>query len=144
MTTRTKSILIIIAAVVAGILIGALAVGAVVNHRVDELRALRRPGGFGPVIEEVIQPHDAQQRRQIREALRRTAERHMELREYMHERHFMVLDSLRTELDAVLTDEQMERLTEWMQDQRRPMRRPGFGPRGGGMGPGPRHRPEGP
>ncbi len=120
MTTRTKSILIITASVVAGVVIGALAVGAVVNHRVDELRALRRPAGFAPMIERVIQPQDGQQRREIQEALRRAAERNMELRMYMHERHFMILDSLRSDLEDVLTEEQMERLTEWVKRQRRP------------------------
>lgn len=122
MNARTKSVLIIAAALFAGFLIGALSVGAILNYRIDQLRQLRQPAGFAGVVEDVIRPESEAQRRQIREVLRATSERNMELRSAMRSRHVALLDSLRTDLRDVLSPEQEDRLEEWIEQQARPMR----------------------
>ena len=135
MTARTKSIAIIIGTLLVGVIIGALATGAVFSQRVAELQALRNENGVSRFLENVIEPTDDAQKERIREILEKTSESHMEIRRSMMMQHRDVFQEMRAELSLVLTDEQKVQMREWFEKDRmkRPrLRPPGFaGPKGG-------------
>lgn len=130
MTTRSKSILIIAGTLLIGLVIGALGAGAVIGSRIDQFERMRRPGGIPAMIEQAIAPTDEAQRRKIALALDSLDARQSRLREYTVVRHTAIFDSLRGDLDSILTPEQRTRLDEWETRDR--------GPRGGSGRPGPR------
>jgi hypothetical protein len=83
------------------------------------------------MIEDVIRPTDEAQRQKITRALDSMESRLSRLRQYTIERHSALFDSLRAELDSILTPEQRERLEEWETSDRGPRggpHRPGGGP----------------
>jgi hypothetical protein len=133
MTTRSTSILIVLGTLLVGIAIGALATGAIMNNRLDELEALRMQGGVQSFLERGIQPVDDAQRERIREVIEGAGSRQMELRRTMFQQHRILFDSLREELDVILTDDQKEELRVMMMREREQFRER----RGRGDGPPP-------
>lgn len=132
MTTRSKSILILSGTLLIGLVIGALGAGAIIGSRVDQFERMRRPGGIPQMIEEAIMPTDETQRRKIVIALDSLDARQLRLREYNAQQHDAIFDSLRSDLDSILTPEQRTRLQEWQTQDRGPRGRPrGPGARGG-------------
>ncbi|MEZ4700225.1 MAG: hypothetical protein R2834_07850 [Rhodothermales bacterium] len=123
MTTRTTSILIILGTLVVGMAIGALATSAIMNNRLDELEALRMEGGVQAFLERGIQPTDDAQRERIRQAIEHVEFRQMVLRRDMFQQHRVLFDSLRAELDTILTDEQKSQLRDMMAREREEFRR---------------------
>ncbi|MDZ4698786.1 MAG: hypothetical protein SH809_03675 [Rhodothermales bacterium] len=133
MTSRSTSLLIVLGTLVVGIAIGALATGAIMNNRLDELEALRMQGGVQSFLERGIQPVDDAQRERIRQAIEGVESRQMELRRRMFQEHRILFDSLRAELDVILTDDQKEQLSTMMTREREQFKQR----RGRGDGPPP-------
>lgn len=137
MKAQTKSAVLLLATLVVGILVGALATSAIINNRVDEIRQLRGRGGMtGLLIDQVIQPTDDAQREKIEAILKQSEPGFEGARRQMFEAMEANRDSLRAELAAVLTPEQTARLNEFFDRGRGEFRRR-RGPRGSGP-PGPR------
>ena len=113
MRTSDKSILIIIATLVVGGLVGAFTTAAVNNHRMEELKALRHQEGFISAAEEVIGPVSAAQRAQLRPVLEHTAARRTELSRVYRDDREALLDSMRAELAPLLSAAQRSRLERW-------------------------------
>ncbi len=113
MKARTKSALLLLATLTVGVLIGALGASALLNQRLDQLRALRERGGFTERMEEIIQPKDEAQRAAIHAVLERTHERYMLSRRQFFAELAAGRDSLQAELAPLLTPEQQARLDEW-------------------------------
>ena len=111
MSIQWKSTFIIIATLLIGIVIGVFLAGAVLHHRVRPPLADRGPSMFTPMLERIIQPTPDQE-----EAVHAVLEKHSSRLEGMHEdfRAEMVatMDSLKKDLDPILTDEQKARLDE--------------------------------
>jgi hypothetical protein len=131
MTTRTTSLLLLVGALLVGAAIGALATGALMNNRLDELAALRMEGGVQAFLERGIQPVDQAQREQIRQVIEGVEHEQMALRREMVHRHRDLFDSLRAELDVILTDEQKDQLRAMIRRERdefRQRRARGIGP----------------
>lgn len=118
MTSRSTSILIVLGTLVVGIAIGALATGAIMNNRLDELEALRMQGGVQSFLQRGIEPVDDAQRERIRAAIEGVESRQMELRRSMFQQHRILFDSLRAELDVILTDDQKDQLRAMMTRER--------------------------
>ena len=114
MKARTKSALLLVATLVVGLLVGAVTTGAIVNNRLDQIRAMRSQGGFIGMLEEVIEPTDEAQRAQIRAALERSEARFSETRRECRGLYAAGRDSMRADLASVLTPAQQTRLDEWL------------------------------
>ena len=139
MTTKTKSVLIILGTLLVGVIIGGLATSAIFSQRVGAIQALRMQGGLVHYLENVIEPVDESQREQIQALLESTGERQMEMRRNMFDENRAIFSEMRNELDEILTEEQKSRLREWVQRENREgprfrppeMRRPREGRRPG-------------
>ncbi len=103
-----------------GIVLGGVISGAIVNRRLQHLTELRRPGGFAFFLEHAIQPEDEEQAEAIHDVLERIGPRFHEILERSHREMEALRDSVRAELDPILTAEQKERL------ETRTRMRPGF------------------
>ncbi len=132
MQAKAKSAAIIIATLLIGMLLGALAYGQFLQHR---FRAIPRPGHFAAFTEKFIEPRDADQRREIRRVLRSAAPRLRQLDRQHRESMRALLDSVHAELGTLLTPEQLERM-----EQRRRRFREVIGPRRFERGKPHRHR----
>ena len=114
MKARTKSALLLVATLVVGLLVGAVTTGSIVNHRLDELKAMRSRGGFTGMLERVIEPTDEAQRAQIRAVLERSEARFSETRRECRGFFATGRDSMRADLASVLTPAQQTRLDQWL------------------------------
>lgn len=137
MTSQTKSALLLGGALVTGVVLGALIVGAFVAHRVDRLDALRQPTRLARFMEDAIEPTAPAQRDSVRTVLRYRARQASAILQRTRRDLLAVQDSLRADLRPLLTDDQLQRLRERMR-MGPPGPRPPFLP-GGPFGP--RNRP---
>lgn len=133
MTSQTKSALLLGGALVTGVILGALIVGAFVAQRVDRLDRLREPTRLARFMEDAIEPTSPAQRDSIRAVLRYRARQASALLQNTRRDLRAVQDSLRADLKPLLTDEQLERLRERMRmgppgPRPRLLRRGPFGP----------------
>lgn len=111
MTTKSKTTFIILGTLIIGVLIGALASGMWRQKRMEKFGRMRPQQQFVETIENIIKPDDAQ-----RKAIEKVLEKHFEhvakIRE-QHEQEMMAsFDSLKQELNSLLTAEQQKRLEE--------------------------------
>jgi len=111
MKTNTKTVLIIVGTLLIGIVIGALGSGFVVHRFGPRMAEVRHREIFVERMVELIDPTPEQEPK-VRDILTRHAEEFSELAEGFHEEASALLDSLRSELDPVLTEEQRARLEE--------------------------------
>ena len=114
MTSQTKSALLLGGALVTGVLLGALIVGAFVSQRVDRLDALREPTRLARFMEDAIEPTSPAQRDSIRAVLRYRARQTAAILQDTRRDLRTVQDSLRADLRPLLSDEQLSRLQERM------------------------------
>lgn len=75
MQIDTRAAVIVIATLLLGTALGAVAVGSLARQRNERMQELRQPPGFVAHMEEVIHPRDAAQRDAIRPYLEATARR---------------------------------------------------------------------
>ena len=123
---RTKSIALLIATLLLGVVLGAVMNAWWAHERFDRLRRLRSPGGFEQMIERVVEPNSPEQRREIEQVVSRSAQRLDSLRARHWRELRTVIDSMRTDLEPILTDEQEAALTRRIRMHRRgPKFRPG-------------------
>lgn len=126
---RTKSVLILLATLVLGALLGAVVTGWWVQQRVDRLRAVRTADGFVERVVQRVEPVSSAQRDSIIAITQYRARQLSDLRQSHRRDTRAIFDSLRQDLQPVLTEEQDARLERQM---------PRHGRRGGD---GPRRRP---
>ena len=111
MTTRTKSTFIIIGTFIIGVLIGALINGAVVRHRMNKIDKMRTVPGFSAEMQRIIKPSNDQLPK-IEPILNRTAESLIQLGQRQFEHANVIVDSMVTDLNPYLTQEQKTRLQD--------------------------------
>ena len=109
MKMETKTVLIILGTLIIGMIIGALISGAFTRHRIGRFMSMREPGRLSAHVERIIDP-DESQRELVREILSKHAERFLEIHSQFEGEMMALRDSLRKDLDPILTDEQKERL----------------------------------
>jgi SpoVK/Ycf46/Vps4 family AAA+-type ATPase len=125
MNVKLKSVLMILATLIVGVLIGALVLAPwMVRYRIRHLAEMRTPEGFASRLEQVIRP-DKVQADEVRAILERHSERFREVSASHRAEMFALMDSLRSDLATVLTAEQLERLKTHDKPFRRPGRFPG-------------------
>jgi hypothetical protein len=109
MSTRSQTTLIVVATLVIGILIGTFLAGPVLHRQLRPPFRGRHPEGFVFAVEMLIDPAP-DQADAVHRILTEHAERFSDISSEYHSEISAVMDSLRKELDPVLTDEQKERL----------------------------------
>ncbi len=133
MKMGTKTILVILITLIIGMIIGVLISGAFARHRSGRFMSMREPGRLGAHVERIIDP-DESQREAVRAILQRHSEQFLKIHSRFEGEMLALRDSLKKDLDPILTEEQKARL------ERGP-RHPGpF--RGKGKRPGPPFRGE--
>lgn len=114
MSIQTKTILIIIATLIMGVVLGVLAGGPLMRYRFERFSKPRQPERskhFVALFEQFIQP-DKNQREAVDEILNRYSKR-LEWLDNRHRTEMQVLfDSMQTELSPILTEEQKTQLTK--------------------------------
>ena len=141
MKPGTKSVLLLFATLLIGMVIGSLVTGALNNRRLERLVEMRSARGLVYFVEEVVRPESPEQLEEIRAVLEAAGPRFAAEMQGSRERMRQLTDSVRAELEPLLTPEQRARLNERMRITRGRMP---FGPPGA-RGPDegrPRHRPE--
>jgi Spy/CpxP family protein refolding chaperone len=140
MNMKVKTTLIIIATLIIGIIFGALLSRAYLHHRIRRAFVMVDPNRFMPFFEQIISP-TPEQNEQIRKIIQKHTKQVQELRNNFEAGMASSFESLRKELDSILTSEQKERLEKMMRERRPWMRRdmPPF-PRRKGPFPKPRQK----
>lgn len=109
MNIKLKITLFIITTLVLGIIIGAMLNRALIQNRIKNILSKRTPDVFVPFIEERIEP-DPIQSKEIRNILKKHAKHIEDIRANFRVELQSAFESLRTELDPLLTPEQKKRL----------------------------------
>jgi len=120
---RTKSVLLLVVTLLLGIVLGGVLTGWWVQNRADRVRALRTPSGFVERVVERVEPTSAAQRDSVEVIARRAARQLERLRRSHRQQTMTVLDSMRTELGVVLSEEQINTLDRRLQRRHRGGRR---------------------
>lgn len=121
MNIKLKTSFVIVFTLITGIIIGALLNRALLQNRVQRVFSMRSPNVFVESYLETIKP-DADQEKQIKEILERNGQRISEIRSTSREDLESSMVAMMSELESVLTPEQIKRLEE-----KPPMGRPRFG-----------------
>jgi hypothetical protein len=108
---RTKSIILLVATLLLGIVLGAVLNAWWARERFERLRRLRTPSGFEQIVIRTLEPESPEQRRRIEAVVGRAARRLDSLRTRHWGEVQATVDSMRVDLEPVLTDEQSEILT---------------------------------
>jgi hypothetical protein len=93
--------------------------GVLHNRRMDRIARLRTGPGIAQLVERAVQPESEEQRAQIHEIMEGAAPRFAEMFRRTQEEMRALSDSVMSELEAVLTPEQLENLEEHMIMRRR-------------------------
>jgi len=101
-----------------GVLLGSLITGAVHNRRMRNLVEMRSARGLIHYFEDVVRPESEEQREAIRAILDEAAPKFAEAMTESRERIRFLSDSVRAELEPLLTAEQRQRLDERMRIRR--------------------------
>lgn len=109
MRMGTKSILMILMTLIIGLVIGFLIAGAFARHRVQRFATMREPGHMAGFLERMIDP-DESQREAVRAVLQKHSRLFLELHSRFEDEMMALRDSLRKDLDPILTEEQKKRL----------------------------------
>ncbi|PEN12679.1 hypothetical protein CRI94_14290 [Longibacter salinarum] len=115
---RTKSVLLLVVTLLLGVVLGSVLTGWWVQNRADRVRALRTPGGFVERVIRQVEPMSPAQRDSVEVIARRTARQLDQLRRTHRRQTMTVLDSMRTELRTVLSEEQINALDRRFQHRR--------------------------
>ncbi|HKJ45994.1 MAG TPA: hypothetical protein VJ991_09235 [Balneolales bacterium] len=122
MKTRTKTILVIAGTLIIGIILGVFLTGAVMRHRLNRIAEMQTRPGFVKIMEHIIQPTE-KQKKEIEPILTNTAHRLTQVYVDKRKKIAQIGDSLRSELQPYLTDEQYQRLTRRMRHHEREHRK---------------------
>ncbi len=109
MKMETKTVLIILITLIIGMIIGALITGAFARHHIGRFMSMRKPERLGAHVERIIDP-DESQREAVRAVLQRHSEQFLELHSQFEGKMLALRDSLKKDLDPILTEEQKKRL----------------------------------
>jgi len=106
---KFKPVLILAVTLIIGFVLGFFVSGSVTHHKIQSYMRVTEKEGFVNMIYERIEPSDAQ-----KEQLYPILQKYSQKSNTCLERHKVVIDSLRTELEPFLTTGQMQRLEKCM------------------------------
>ena len=109
MSARTKSILLVVATLIVGMILGAIINGMIVRHKWERMQSMRHPGGLANFVDELVGATPEQ-----REELDAILEKHhAAIRKRMEETRYkmgFLIDSLHQDLGRILSESQLEKL----------------------------------
>jgi Spy/CpxP family protein refolding chaperone len=111
MNIKTKTTLVIVFTLITGILIGALLYRALLQNRVQHVFSMRNPNAFVQSYLETIKPNPGQEK-QIKAILKRNGDQMAEIRSKSREDLEISMATMLSELESVLTPEQIQRIEE--------------------------------
>lgn len=112
MKTETKTVSILISIFILGILLGVVVDRTLIEKQMkNRFTRMGNPRMIGFLLERVIQP-TPQQRKEIEIILDKYADKMFEARQQAMETVVVTMDSLRKDLEPILTEEQKQRLDE--------------------------------
>lgn len=111
MSTKSMTLLIILATLVIGIAIGALSTGALRQRREDRFDRMPPQRRFHKAMERIIQPTD-EQREAIQKILKHRFDQLSAIRQEHENEIIAIYDSMRVDFESILTEEQRTRLEE--------------------------------
>ena len=120
MQTRTKSAFLLLAVLVLGMVIGILVGGVLHNRRMQRIARIRTGPGMEQLIERAVKPESEEQAARIREVMQVAAPRFADLFASTHQEMQALSDSVMSELEAILSPEQMVELRRHLQMRRPP------------------------
>ncbi len=109
---RTKSILLLVCTLLLGVLLGAVLNTWLAQERFERIQALRSAQGFERMVERSVAPVSDEQSEQISIVMEEWGPRIVQQRREHRRETRALMDSVRTDLRPILSDEQMERLEE--------------------------------
>ncbi len=109
MTTKSKSMIVILSTLLLGMIIGLLLGGAIRHRKKTDFDQMPRSDRFNHSMRRIIRPTE-KQKAAMDKILKSRYGQIGELRENFEEEIYAVYDSLKTDLDALLTDKQRKRL----------------------------------
>ena len=124
MNMKVKTTIIIIITLIFGIVLGAMLNRSFTHRRIKRAFDAVNPNRFTMILERAIDPTE-EQKKQIREILQKHAKLVAELRKNLMQGMDTSMQSLKKELDSVLTPEQKERFEKMMKERPPWMRREG-------------------
>jgi hypothetical protein len=124
MNMKIKTTIIIITTLIFGIVLGAMLNRTFMHRRIRRAFDAVNPNRFTMILERTIAPSE-EQKELIKEILQNHAKHVEELRKKMMDERQASVQSLKKELDSVLTPEQKERLERMMKERGPGMRRDG-------------------
>jgi len=115
MNMKAKTTIILLFTLLIGILLGVFLDRTIMRFRFQKrFNEVRQPRGITRMLENLIRP-DESQYKAVRDILEKYSKRLHEHREKSFREMDAVMDSMRTELDQILTDEQKARLKKDME-----------------------------
>jgi Spy/CpxP family protein refolding chaperone len=111
MNPKLQTMLIITTTLLIGIILGALGSGALREKKQDRFMRMPPEQRFFGAMERIIRP-TAEQKQTMDEMLNDRFEQLAALQDNFQKQIFTIYDSLRTDISAILTDEQVARLNE--------------------------------
>lgn len=118
MNTKSKGVIVILVTLVIGIVLGILAGGFFRQNMLkDRVARFRSPDFFIERLEKIVQP-TAEQSELLREILREHHEKMFDQGERLRDQMRVMNDSLFSQLDTVLTEEQITQLKQRMERMR--------------------------
>ena len=118
MQTRTKSAFLLLVVLLLGVAVGIMVSGALHNRRMERIAGLRTAPGIAQLVERMVEPESEEQRARIRDVMDGAAPRFAEVFRRTHEEMEALSDSVMSELEVILTPQQLEQLRARM-DMRR-------------------------
>jgi septal ring factor EnvC (AmiA/AmiB activator) len=110
MKTRYKTIGLLSGTLIIGVVVGMLLHATFLQGQFRKhIHRLRTEDGFIQRFEDLIQPTEEQ-----RVQLEKVLKKHFEEMDKQHEAFRVLMDSLKTDIDSILTDEQRQRLQKSM------------------------------
>ena len=131
MSSGTRSAAILIVTLVIGMVLGALGFSAYQRHRFRDALSLARPAHFTAGIRRAIPPIEETRRAEIAAVLRRIDERMRANRIARNRERRAQLDSVKSALEPLLTEDQRRRLRRYLERHKRMVKR-GVRPHHGG------------
>ena len=140
MNTKTKTLFVILGTFILGLIIGGLGSHLYYRYKVNQIVSMRSPQQIFHFVERLIQP-SPKQRAAIRDILQKHGRVVLENMRENREKQLQQFQSLKDDLQQILTPEQMQRLEHHLRRRQRPLRpfpppqdKRMRGPRGGGPG----------
>ena len=112
MKTQIKTSIVLLSIFALGIILGVVIDRTLVEHQMkSRFSRMRNPRMFGHFLERIIKP-TPEQNQKIRQLLQNYSQKMDETRWHVMKESIAIMDSLRHDLEPILTEEQKKRLEE--------------------------------